>query len=138
MSRPPHRPNSERPLWFVQNTRSSDEWERCDFGRRLDTDTADLLLDHVFERLSDGDITGGVACLIEGFEHLALSTDRASWRRFKRSVWSIHPLSLLIWQPEIRACVGAEASANHGIAALIGLEGPEFLMRGRPAARRAR
>ena len=129
-ARTPHRANKERPLWFVQNTRSNDDWERCDYGRRLDPETADLLLDEVFTQISEGDVAGAVEHLIDGFQHLSMASDRAGWRRFKNRVWAMHPLSLLIWQPEIRACITNHVGSHRGVAALVGLEGPDFLMRG--------
>lgn len=127
-ARAPYRANDERPLWYVRATRSADDWARCDAGRRLDTDTSDLLLDHVFEQVATGEVEDGLACLVDGLAMICDSGERSCWRRFKRDKWSIHPLSALVWQPQIRAVIGRRAGGDRGFAALMSLVGPDFFM----------
>jgi hypothetical protein len=67
----PYRRNDARPLWFVRTMRSAADWQRCERGRRLAPETADLLLDHVFEQIAGGCLSDGVACLVDGLDHLA-------------------------------------------------------------------
>jgi hypothetical protein len=105
-----------------------DEWSRCDAGRLLNTDTSDLLLDHVFEQISIGEIDDGLACLIDGLAVICDSGERACWRRFKRDKWSIHPVSSLVWQPQLRGVIGERARDNKGFAAFMSLVGPDFFM----------
>jgi hypothetical protein len=126
--RAPYRANGERPLWFVRTTRSGEEWARCDAGRRLDVETADLLLDHVFEQLTARATADGLACLVDGLGHLCETGDRACWRRFAREKWSIHPLSSLLWQTRVRAAAGALPKGGSGFAALMALVGPDFFV----------
>ena len=123
----PFRANPERPLWFVRTTRSAADWARCESGRRLDAETADLLLDHVFECLAVGEVADGIAYLLDGLGRLC-DGDRACWRRFARTRWAIHPISALVWQDDVRAAIAGVADGDRGFAALMSLLGPDFFL----------
>jgi hypothetical protein len=112
-----------RPLWFVEETRSAADWGRCDEGHRLDLTTADLLLDHAFAAIANGQMVPGLQSLVEGLAHLRGNLGPGDWSRFRHSVWAHHPIGFQLREERMRRLIARMATANRGFAVLYGLIG---------------